>query len=768
MKKLLREYNFSPEQLNMVRELAVRLGITETTAGILCARGQDTEEKMKRFLNPSKEHFLSPFLMRGMREAVELIKQAREEDWRVAVFGDYDADGIGACTILFRALKEYGIEPYLYVPEREEGYGMSTSAIDTIFDEFLPDLIITVDCGISNAAEVEYIKSQGAFVVVTDHHELPEVLPDCIIINPKLEDDYPYDNLCGAGVAFKLATALLGERANSLLDFCALSTVADNVPLLGENRDIVSEGLKLIEKNPRPAFTALLGKQTEISAQTLAFTIAPRVNAAGRMGDARAALDLFTTDDDSEIFELAAKLNAYNMERQSLCDELYEKARAQVAEEGAYGNVVMIVGEDWHAGLVGIVAARIAEEYSRPAVLLVRKGNMLRGSARSIDCVNIFEALKACSGYIEEFGGHAQAAGVNVLAENYEALKKALDEYIGAHYTREDFTPTLLVTEEMTEDFSWKLARELNALEPYGVGNRRPLFYARAEKTNAALLKPLSPHVAVTGGGMDFVYFGGSKDLRLLRSDIAKYIVFECNLSKFRGRESLKGFIRAVVYDGASGTETALDGFENFVRTLGGAKKELAMLSAPEIEQMIEKMDKACPYGLCVIAQERSSLEKFPSLKVLPKEVYRLSSGSVRNAVLLAPEEGIDLSAYRDIIFLEIPAAVSFKTGNAHLYANADVNASGKLAEVDISRAGMVTAFTALRESEGRAAGNNYAETARMLDLGLRDEQLVFALAVFEELGLVDCSDGRIRIARGKKTELTNSKIYSAALKITE
>ena len=381
MKKLVREFQLSPAELETVRACASSLRLTETVARILYARGMTTEAKMRAFLDPSARHFLSPFLMKGMKEAVALLTQAREEGWRVALFGDYDADGIGALAVLSRALKAFGIEPYLYVPERAEGYGMSIAALDKIFDEFLPDLIVTVDCGISNAAEVRYAQEQGAYVIVTDHHELPDVLPDCITINPKLADDYPYDNLCGAGVAFKLATALIGEDALPLVDFAALSTVADSVPLVDENRDIVAEGLKRIERAPRPAFTALMGKTTEVSAQTLAFTIAPRINAAGRMGDAHAALELFTTDNEDAVPALAERLNVYNAERQRACDELYAQAVAKIREEGAYGNVVMLAAEHWNAGFVGIVAARIAEEFSRPALLFVKRGEMLRGSA---------------------------------------------------------------------------------------------------------------------------------------------------------------------------------------------------------------------------------------------------------------------------------------------------------------------------------------------------------------------------------------------------
>ncbi len=766
MKKIVREYEFSPQELQTVEALARRLGITGTTAGILYARGARDEAQMRRFLNPSEKNFLSPFLMRGMKEAAELITRARDEGWRVAVFGDYDADGIGAGTILYRALRLFGIEPYLYIPEREEGYGLSSSAIDGIFDEFLPDLVITVDCGISNYREVEYIKEQGAYVIVTDHHELPERLPDCICVNPKFRDEYPYDNLCGAGVAFKLASALIGERANELLDLCALSTVADSVPLTGENRDIVYEGLLRMRRELRPAFAELLGKPTEISAQTLAFTLAPRVNAAGRMGDAHAALSLFTSDDKEEIAALAVKLNAYNLERQQLCDELYEKARAGIAAQGVYGNIVMTVGEGWHAGLIGIVAARLAEEYARPVILFVRRGGMLRGSARSVENVNIFEALKSASALIEEFGGHAQAAGVNVKEENFGALREALDAYLGEKYSREDFVPTVCVCEEIGGAFPHKLAEELERLEPFGVGNRRPLFCTTFGRTNAAPLKPLSPHLSVTGEGMDFMYFGGYADRKLLKSDLKKRVVFECNLSTYRGRESLKGFIRAVVFDDADGGETGLDGFENLVLSLG-APRVFRAIGAAETEALIAKKNAESAYGLCVVAYDRETLRRFPSAEGIPHDVFRLSSGSVRNAVLLSPDPACDLSAYRDVVFLASPAGIPQRTGGAAVYANSDGCGYLPLRGLDLSREGMISVFRELRKAEGVCIGETYAETARILraeDL----RQFIFALAVFEELGIVECGGGRLKLPRGKRTELGNSKIYTAAAELLQ
>lgn len=768
MKKLLREFTFTTEQQRAVQDLARAFRLTKTTAGILYSRGMDTPEKAEKFLNPSCGHLLSPFCMKGMREAVDLITTARDEGWNVAVFGDYDADGIGACAVLSRALRMFGIEPYLFVPERTQGYGMNVQAIDEIFDEWMPDLFITVDCGISNRKEVEYIKEQGAYVIVTDHHELPEELPDCIIVNPKLKDDYPYDNLCGAGVAFKLATALIGERAADLVDFAALSTVADSVPLTHENRDIVAEGLKKIENNPRPAFAALLGKVNEVTAQTLAFSVAPRINAAGRMGNAKAALRLFTSDDEEEIAMLAQQLNAYNSERQQACDALYTQAVRTVRQEGAYGNVVMIAGENWNAGFVGIVAARIAEEFSRPALLFVRHGDMMRGSARSIENINIFEALKACSDYIEEFGGHAQAAGINVRAENFEKLKNALDEYIGAHYTQEDFVPTITVVGE--GEGGERLARELVLLEPFGIGNPRPLFTAQAKRLSAAPVKALSPHLTFNSGNFTYMYFNGAKDLRLLRDDLEKTLVYEFNLSKFRGREYLKGFVRAVLYDGMSGGDAELDAFENALYALKGHACETAVsLSREETERLLGERWNACRYGLCAVVHDKAAFSRF-NLPECRAETFRLSSGNLENAVLYAPEPDVDLSAFREVVFLDKPAALTYNTGKARVYVCDEIGYKDILT-LETTRDYLLGMFAAIRQNEGLLTGESgdLASIARACNgLGYAHKQFLFGLAVFAELGLLAFENGGVHIVRGKKVSLTDSVIYDRTVKLQD
>ena len=765
MKKIVPEYSFSEEQLNIISQLAKETGLTEQITRILYARGVDTAVKIEQFMHPSQKNFLSPYLMQGMQEAVELITQARDEGRTVAVFGDYDADGICASAIMYYALRDFGIDAHVYVPERAEGYGLSIEAIDRIFEECNPELFITVDCGISCAKEAQYIYELGSDVIVTDHHELPEVLPDCIIVNPKLKDEYPYDNLCGAGVAFKLACALLGEKAHQYLDFATLATVADSVPLLGENRDIVTEGLKLFNSRIRPCFSMLIGKNYDgITAQTLAFNVAPRVNAAGRMGDAQAAFRLFISENESEIYELATKLCLYNSERQKCCDELYNSAKRKLLEKGAYGNVIMLSDESWNTGFVGIVAARIAEEYNRPTLLFVHHGDMLKGSARSIENVNIFNALKNCSHLIEEFGGHAQAAGINVKIENFDALEEALGEEIGRTYTKADFEQTIPISEEITGQFPEKFARELLAMEPYGVGHRRPLFSLSAGACTARPVKAMSPHLSVKSDFIELMYFSGAKNLKIIESDVKKNFIFDINISKYKGREYIKGYVRDLLYDGSTGRNAAESIFANSISRFysGPVGLEPVELTTEQTKALILEKSAQCAYGLCLIASDRRTLRFYEGLEGFGCDLFYPSSRNLANALIISPAPDADLSGFRDFIFLDTPSDFNISAlEGRQVFVNREICGYKMFEGLDVARESLLEIFSALRRDVNALYGETVEELAVSCDgLGFDKREFIFALNVFEELGLVSFGDGKLTVYRGVKAELNDSSIY--------
>lgn len=768
MKKIEYENKFASAELAEISALAAKLGLCRQTVEILYGRGIDTYDKIKSYLHPSKAQFLTPFLMKGMKEAVALITLAREEDWSVVVYGDYDADGVCASTIMCRALADFGIEANCYIPERKDGYGMGIPSIDFIFDEYCPQLIITVDCGISNAKEVEYIKEQGAEVIVTDHHELPEVLPDCICINPKIEDDYPYDNLCGAGVAFKVACALNGNDAYKYLDFTAIATVADSVPLTGENRSLVAEGLKLINANPRKNYASFYRVGEKVNAQTLAFSVAPKINAAGRMGDAAAALALFLSDSEKDIYDSSVRLSAYNSERQSSCEELYASAKVKLKQKGVGGRVIVLWDESWNAGFIGIIAARLAEEYCRPTLLFVKNGNMLKGSARSVDGVNVFEALKSCGDLIAEFGGHSQAAGVNIEEENLAELERCLNDYFHNNYPVSAFTPTYYVCGNFEGQVDRKFISELEMIEPCGVGNKKPQFVAETGVCQTRPLKVGSSHLAVKCGELDMIWFSGARYGRLLKSPVPKRLVFEYNLSSYRGREQIQGYLKDVVYMPES---CAFVGEAACVNCLN-------LLSAKSVDCSIEKIDFALAqkmlsdcgeYGTVFIASCYDTVKKFKR-DGLEVNAFNLSSGSLSSVILLSPSLSCDLSAFERVVYLDDPAKITLPSlSEKKVFVCGDINGLTSLVGLSCEREGLLSVFKQISANSFKLSSCTSAEdVASLYDFGVSGVQAAFAIKVFEQLGILSFEGGKLTVFRGVKTRLENSELYNLVCSLAE
>lgn len=756
MKRIVPEFTLSEEQLNTVRTLARECNLCEETVRILYGRGIRDKDAVNKFMSPSKSHFISPFYMSGMRQAVDLITRARDEGWVVLVYGDYDADGICASTIMRGALRDFGIEPFVVVPERKDGYGLSNELIDRVFDEYFPQLVITVDCGISCAEQVEYIKELGAEVIVTDHHELPDKIPDCICINPKFDDDYIYDNLCGAGVAFKVGCALNGDSGYKYLDYAAIATVADSVPLTGENRDIVYEGLKLINERPAKNYAQFLSKQDTVTSQTLAFTLAPKINAAGRMNDAKAALELFAERDENKIIELSNRLSEYNVARQKCCDELYADAKRMIREKGSCGRIILLCNENWNSGFVGIVAARIVDEFSRPAILFVKRGDTLKGSARSIDGVNVFEALKACSQYISEFGGHSQAAGVNVTEDNFENLERALDEYMRSNYSEEDFAPVIFINGTLDGAYNQKFVKELELLEPFGVGNRRPLF--AVEETALPTKRIKTTHLSLKSDKLELMYFGGLKHKKLLESEISKRLVFEYNVSVFRGKETVKGFVRDVVYDKrafiSASEELALSYLETLSCESSGNIPVLSISKAADFAASEEE-------GTVFIAWDENGLNLVSGVKNLDCNIFVPSLRSFSKTVLFAPSADADLNGFKRAIILNETFGMRLENLNGvEVYKVQGAEYPSFLNELSCERDELLSIFAHFANNTGAFEGGTVYEVVKNHSFA-NPLQTAFALSVFVQLGLIAFDSGSLRVNKGVKSKLENSELYN-------
>lgn len=466
------------------------LGLTERLLELLLDREIDTPEKIERYLHPKREDLLDPMLMQDMDKAVNVIRDAIEKHEEITVFGDYDVDGVTATAILLTYLRKQGAQVGFYIPDRHgEGYGLNIAAIEQIATH--SKLLITVDCGITCATEVARAKELGMRVIVTDHHQLGPQIPECeAVLNPLL-GHYPFRRLCGAGVAFKLVQAMGGTEAiEPLWELAALATIADIVPLMDENRVIVYYGLAAMAATQRPGLIALMESAgvdpQKVSSSDVAFRMAPRINAGGRLALASRGVQLLTTRRMDTAREIAEELNQDNIRRRELEIEIFQQADEMTRQQIDFMNerAIVVCGEGWNPGVIGLAASRLVEKYKWPTILLSRDGDICVGSARSIPGVNIHEAMSTCRDLFIRFGGHAQASGLTIEAKNVPEFKRRLSEAIREQAAPEAFIPTEeydleLELSEMTEAF----VDAFSAMQPTGFGNPAPVFCVRGVHT---------------------------------------------------------------------------------------------------------------------------------------------------------------------------------------------------------------------------------------------------------------------------------------------
>lgn len=481
---------------NSAIRLAKELGISLLLGRLLVNRGLTDPEEAKAFLTPDLARLHDPFQFRDMKRAVERIARAIQNQEQILVYGDYDVDGITSISVIIRVLGKLLPGKLLYyIPKRlEEGYGLHLTSLEKALAKGVR-LIITVDCGISAIEESAYLKTRGIDIIITDHHEPPPCLPDAYaIINPKVDGmGYPFGQLAGVGVAFKLLQGLatyfpeLEEKIQENLDLVALGTVADIVPLLGENRILVKYGLIRLAKTQNVGLQALLQtaglKDREINAGHIGFILAPRINAAGRMGNPSQGVKLFTTGDPLNAIDLAKELDKENQIRQEVENQVLQEALAQIQRNPGLleEHALVLAGENWHLGVIGIVASKLVEIYNKPVILIGMDGDEGRGSGRSISGFNLFEAIEANSSYLIKFGGHEFAAGITVTRENIPAFAKAFLETSKARLTRDDLIPFLKI-ESLVDlnHITLDLARELSRLAPCGPANPTPVLGCQA------------------------------------------------------------------------------------------------------------------------------------------------------------------------------------------------------------------------------------------------------------------------------------------------
>lgn len=474
-----------------IKQLAQVLNVEDFVATLLVQRGIETFEEAKHFFRPSLEHLHDPFLMKDMEKAVARIELAIANQENILVFGDYDVDGTTAVSLVSSYLKTYYPNVATYIPDRyNEGYGISFQGID-FADNNGFSLIIALDCGIKSIDHVAYAKERNIDFIICDHHRPGNTLPDAVaVLDPKREDcHYPYDELCGCGIGFKLIQALGTNRNQTTedlvpyLDLAATAIAADIVPITGENRVLAYFGLQVINSEPRPGIKALIHqiKKQTLDITDVVFIIAPRINAAGRIKHGNHAVELLTEFDFEQAQQFASEIEQYNTDRKDLDKHITQEAFRQIEENQEQERFTTVVfQEDWHKGVIGIVASRLIETYYRPTLVFTKSGDKYAASARSVKGFDVYNALEACSTHLEQFGGHMYAAGMTLKAENYAAFKEAFERQVQETIHPEMLTPEIEIDAEINfTDITPKLTRILKQFEPFGPQNMTPVFLTR-------------------------------------------------------------------------------------------------------------------------------------------------------------------------------------------------------------------------------------------------------------------------------------------------
>ena len=473
--------NFSDE--DFIKK-AKKLGLEASVANLVYQRGIQTEEALRDFLEPSLDQLHDPYELHDMDKAVTRIRQAIENDEQILIYGDYDADGMTSASIVKEALEQLGAECQVYLPNRfTDGYGPNASVYKYFIDNQGISLFITVDNGVAGLEAIELAQSMGVDVIVTDHHSMPEILPDAYaIVHPEHpEADYPFKHLAGCGVAFKLATALLEEVQVELLDLVAIGTIADMVSLTGENRILVKYGLSVLKNTQRIGLQELFkiaGIQSdELNEETVGFQIAPRLNALGRLDDPNPAIELLTGFDEEEARDIALMINQKNDERKEMVQHIYDEAKFMIDPKKP---VQVLAGKGWNPGVLGIVAGRLLEELHQPIIVLNIENGLAKGSARSIEAVDIFEALDPHRELFVAFGGHAGAAGMTLDVSRLEELSQVLEAYIEDNQVDLSTKNELFLDEELAlPDLTLETLKNFEKLAPFGMDNKKPIFYLK-------------------------------------------------------------------------------------------------------------------------------------------------------------------------------------------------------------------------------------------------------------------------------------------------
>ncbi len=740
-------WQFNEFNKDEAKLLGHELGVSPLVAGILLNRGIKDAGAAREFLYGSAEPFHDPFLMKDMAKSVDRIWQGIDNHERITVYGDYDVDGISASSLLYLFLKDCGADVNTYIPERKsEGYGLNIDALNNLYAAGTT-LVVTVDCGISAVKEIAGAPA-GLDIIVTDHHTPPEVLPKAYaLVNPHQKDcNYPFEHLSGVGVAFKLCQALYKKShpAEPLWDgnteFVALGTVADIVPLWGENRALVKQGLKRMETTANVGLKALMEKsrcpEKDISSENIGFILAPRLNAVGRLEHAQLAVELLTAQDRARADEIAEALNEENALRQKISRDIFLDAEAMLAKEEHIGTAIVLAKEGWHAGVIGIVASRLVDKYHLPTILISIDGDVAKGSCRSIPKLDLYRAISANSDLLVQFGGHHQAAGLTIKTDNIEEFKRRFVETVAQTLKPDDYLPVLDVDMLVDKDYvlDVPLLHELKLLEPYGSSNPAPLFaFKNAAVRYAKVFGAENNHLRFSAvyGGQPYqcLMWGGADIYPCMYNGAEPDLVFMPKINVWQERES----VNLQVVDFAQKL-TVFDYRHERMDKQAFIKR----LLQTETDLLIYVNDKNAFINKHAFAADLVR-EYGEAAKARSIVLYDLPKTDAAELAAAFTADGVGCS-----LFL--------------LYNNDDYDAA--VEELFREYPNRLHLAEAYKKMAARLKTQVIAPEGELLEAcGMR----AIYLDIFEELGFISRSDGRVSLLAARKNNLENSAAFRHA-----
>ena len=672
-----------------IEELSAGLSVSRRFAELLLHRGFDSVESARSFLYPTRDALEDPFRLTGMRPAVDRIRAAIDEGEKIVVYGDYDCDGITATAILTDYLSSVGADVDYFIPNRfDTGYGLATETLEEIAETYAPDLIVTVDCGVSSWEEIEYASEVlGIDIVVTDHHLLPDKLPSAIVVNPRLDPDSASADLCGAGVAYKLVNALAGEEASwKYIEIAAIGTIADIVPLTRENRLIVSLGIRKIHsrepinKGLRLLIEASGCKREELTAADVGFYISPRINALGRIEECSEVVTLFTTEEFVVLQGLIEKMDRVNELRKSLVRREVNEALEMMKDYDLIAHkVILLYDPNWNAGVLGLVAGRLKDRFHRPVVMLTAEKE-LRGSCRSPEGVDMTATLKSAQSVLVKFGGHSRAAGLTVMRENVIAARDLMDAYLESHCEKEVFTRRETYDLALSpEDVTLSFCDEIALFEPTGMGNPAPKFVF-----DSAFV-PLAPfgtgaHVKCRlNREAEIVAFNQAPLADAIAAGGRFDLVCDCSKNVFNNRATAQMCVREVFSRDLSLREEDPSLFYRYLRSnlfKDEGKEGIAAISLEELPNVLYD-DDFCTQFVAFSEQNADLVRRDPALaSKIRFTAYGSNNDAPWNQLIFAPEEDAHVG-YKRIVLLDTPLTTGYpsrlkKTTGAEIYVLKD------------------------------------------------------------------------------------------------